>query len=152
MSCSLINEVSTLYFLKITLVLFPTSSLDEKILKTVSVYNIYIFVFVLTFKFLLAYNSYTKGYMVIFTYMLTMQLRFTPSIVLPPYSSPPCKYHFNTFQSSIFRSENKIYPPYSPTFTLSLCLSPSHWCWNLEKPTLPSCPSFFPPVLLCLMG
>jgi hypothetical protein len=89
----------------------------------------YVYVF---FKVIvLIYNSCTEGYIVIFTYVLTIYLcKIYASIVLP---LPPLVEQFNKFWSFIFIYGYKIYPPYSPSFSLSLCPSLPHWYLPLEK-------------------
>jgi hypothetical protein len=95
--------------------------------------------FILLFMILLVYNSCTKGYIGIFTYIYIWYL----SWIYPLHQfslSLPSKNNFNRFHSFIFIYGYKIYPPYSPSFPLSLCLP-------LPLVSTPRKDLYFPPAL-----
>jgi hypothetical protein len=76
----------------------------------------------------------------LFTYVFTIYLRFTPSIILPLPPSPLLD-NLNRFHPSIFICAYKTYPPYTPSSLLFLCLLPSHWLLTPGKDL------FLPPAL-----
>jgi hypothetical protein len=110
---------------------------DKWLLIFFKFWNDLIFNFIL---FVLVYNSSTGGYIVTFTYLLTIFCNyFDPSIFLPHH--PPHLQQFQQFQCSIFTHEYKTHPPYLPSFTRLYKIS------SLPLVTTPGQNLFYLPVL-----
>lgn len=78
------------------------------------------------------------------TYNILLSYRFTPSTALRlPLAYPTFEINFNRFHSPIFKYEYRIHPPYSLSFTPSLCFPHHSGAHSQRRPILLSCLFFF---------